>query len=397
MTAFKKIFFFILLLTVQIICNETNRDQLLLEALDSLMNENFDFAINQFDKLSNEIPDDPCPVFFKGMCYWRKSFNMRDYQKFDPYCIKNWRETIKICEKRLKKNPQDHRALFFKGGAYGYIGINHIRQGNFFSAAKYGYSGVKSAMEAFEKDSSNWDAYYGLGLYHVNAANSSKVIQWIQKILPIPNGDEDLGIEYLKLAEKNGVYSKFLASPFLGFVYNYYRADYDSAYYFVKPFLEKYPNSTDIIIITINILFNQGMQEGETDWRMLLKLLQQLDRVMENREEQLIEWLVEKYQFMKGYIYFKLGDYKNSIYEIEQFLNMNPENEFCGVAYYILARIEEMENSDSKKIINLIQRAEKSKQIGNLDEIISDYLKQESHDKSLMEFFGIFFDMPDKI
>ena len=185
---------------------KADEDHLLFEAIELLLNEDFVQATVLFDSLDQKYPADPLPSFLKGVLYWRQSYNMENYQKFDNFILKHYRKSIKLSDALLRKKSKDSYALFFKGGAFGYTGSVYVRDKNLIKGGISGYKGIKYLQKAFELDSTYWDIYYGMGLYHVAAANSPSIVKFLQKILPIPSGDEDLDLLVLKNVIKKDIF-----------------------------------------------------------------------------------------------------------------------------------------------------------------------------------------------
>ncbi len=397
MRVLKISFIYILLLHTFILgkTKHADRDPLLLKGIELLLDEYFDSSIVYFDSVSNFYSNDPVPLFFKGMVYFRKAFNMKEFDKYSKVFLKYWESGLEICEKNLQKNPEDAYALFFKGGILGYIGNQYVIRKSFFKGASNAYSGIRALQKSYELDSTYIDMYYGLGLYHVTAANSSNIVKFLQKLLPIPYGDEELGIKYLRLCTKEGFYSKVLSQALLAYVYTYYRPNIDSAIFFIQPLIEKYPRSTDFLITAINAYAYDGLNNTSTDWTQLLSYINKLESRMEERKEKLTKWYSGKLLFLKGYSYFMLKDFENAKLYLNKFTRKYKDNEYKSVAYLTLGFIEDI-NNNRKSALSFYNKASKGKKFGNLVELLNIY-KSKKYNFGEKFFKGFFYELPDKL
>ncbi|MBP7461040.1 MAG: hypothetical protein KBA26_07100 [Candidatus Delongbacteria bacterium] len=371
-----------------------DRDPDLIRCLDILLHERFDQAHLLIDSMIKRYPDDPAPLFVKGMIYWRRSYNMESSKSMDKACQKYWNQTISVSEKLIKTNDRDGYAHFFKGGAYGYLGTLFIRQDSYVKAGLNAIKGINNLESSYRMDSSYWDYYYGNGLYHVAAANSSSIVKFLQKLLPMPSGNENLGVDHLRLAADKGNFTPVLAKAILAFTYTYYRVNYDSAFYYVRPLMVQYPESSDFMVLMLNLYFHQAMTTGQTDWASALKCLDDLAMQMSRREEKLEVWYRDKYAFFKGYCLFKLGRYAESESQLRHYLSQHKKNPYEGAAWLTIGAIEDIRlHRDKAK--TAYRKADKCKNIGNLHQLCERFLTsayQAGHDF----YRGLEYKLPEK-
>ena len=394
-----KLFSFLFVLTIitgsLIAAPHADQDPLLMKSIELMLHEQFDESGVLLDSLLLKYPEDPCPYFFKGMLTWRISYNMDGYESWDKKSLKYWDKTIEIADRMIEAKKDLAYAHFFKGGAHGYIGTLHVRGGSFIKAGWGVMKGINNLEESFRLDSSYYDTYYGTGLYHVVAANSSSIVRFLQKLLPMSEGNADLGVRYLQIALKKGHFSPILAQAILGFNYTYYRPNYDSAGYYLKPLVESFPRSTDFLTLVINLLAKEGLETGHTDWGALHRYLGLLEGRMGQRKETLAKWYREKYSFFDGYTRFRENDFETAYIVLKQYTKQYGKGVYAGIAYWLLGAMEDLKNN-RKQAVKYYQQAEKKNQFGNLKRLVDECLLKPYSNESNLLFKGSFYELPKK-
>ena len=71
-----------------------------------------------------------------------------------------------------------------------------------------------------------YDVYFGFGLYDVTAGSFPDIVKIITRILFIPSGDYQRGIEELKIAHEKGFLTKTISCYALAYSYFYYEQNY---------------------------------------------------------------------------------------------------------------------------------------------------------------------------
>ena len=156
-------------------------------------------------------------------------------------------EAVEIAEARLEKNENDIDAIFFLGGAYGSLGRYYAMTKSFLNAYWYGKKGKNYLEDVVETDSTYYDAYLGLGIYHYLADVLPKFVKILSFILGI-EGDKEQGIQEIKIASEKGLYTKTEAMFFLGALYTYREAKYEQAIEIFDKLLEKYPQNPGALL-----------------------------------------------------------------------------------------------------------------------------------------------------
>jgi tetratricopeptide (TPR) repeat protein len=245
-----KILFVILLSIFSISETQAQADstqQLIIEGIDFASTLQYEKAIEVFDKLIILEPDNPRGYFLKSATYfWIFSTDMHNEAMGDT--LKEWSlKAVEVAEDRLDENDNDIDALFYLGGSYGTLGRYYGATKSYLKAYWYGQKGKNYLEEVVEKDSTYYDAYLGLGIYHYLADVLPRFVKILSFILGV-DGDKDKGIAELNIAAEKGIYTKSEALFFLGAIYTYREKEYDKAVNIFNKLLEKYPDNCGALI-----------------------------------------------------------------------------------------------------------------------------------------------------
>ena len=392
----KKYFFIILIVIISSACYaKADRDSLLFNAIHEMLNENFDQSEILLDSLAKKYPGDPVPAFFKGVLTFGKSSYVTNYKRFDKLSLNHWENCVKRCDELLKININDAYALFFKGGSQGYIATLQTRKKSYLKAGFNVYKSMKSLYKALELDSTYYDIYYGMGLYHVVAANSPGILKFLQKILPIPNGDEDFGFSCLEKSYRKGRFSPLIVQSMLSFFHIYYRTDYEKGLDYILPLLDKYPQSSDFMMIVSSLYAHQGFETGETEWQKMLNMISKVETRFKIRSEKIRGYYFLKILFLKGYANFKLERYDLAKMYLKSLVDNYKKNSYTGIANSLLGMIEDLEGN-RESAISFYKKANKQKKYGNMKELISLCLKEPYNSQKHQLLLKGFFVLPDR-
>lgn len=276
--------------------------QLTLQGIDYASTLQYEKAIDVFDKIISLEPNDPKGYFLKSAAYfWVFSTDMHNESVGDT--LKEWSfKAVEVAEARLDENEDDIDARFFLGGAYGTLGRYYGITKSFLKAYWYGQKGKNYLEEVIESDSTYYDAYLGLGIYHYLADVLPKFVKILSFLFGV-DGDRDKGIYELNLAAEKGVYTKTEAMFFLSAIYTYREKEYEKAVEILTKLLNKYPNNGGALIH----LGRCYSYMGKCD--LALKTFQQiLDQGEEN-----IRLPITSLHYQMGDVYFKLNDFNSAI------------------------------------------------------------------------------------
>ena len=241
------IIFLIFIKCFEIQAQSDSTHQLILKGIDFASNLQYEEAIKIFDEIINKEPENPRGYFLKSAAYfWIFSTDMHNEAIGDT--LKEWSfKAVEVAESRLDENENDIDALFYQGGAYGTLGRYYGLTQSYLKAYWYGQKGKNYLEEVIENDSTYYDAYLGLGIYHYLADVLPRFVKILSFILGV-KGDKDRGIAELNLAAEKGIYTKSEALFFLGAIYTYREREYEKAEKIFNKLLEKYPDNCGALI-----------------------------------------------------------------------------------------------------------------------------------------------------
>jgi tetratricopeptide (TPR) repeat protein len=273
-----------------------------LRGIDYASSLQFDKAVQTFDQMIKLEPDNPQAHFLKSATYfWMFSSDMHNEELGEEFKNLSFR-AVEVAEAKLEVNEDDIDAMFYLGGAYGSLGRYYGIKKSFLNAYWYGKKGVNILEDVVEMDSTYYDAYLGLGIYHYLADVLPRFVKILSFILGI-DGDRQLGINELKLVAEKGTYTKTEAMYFLGAIYVYRERDYDKAMKIWDELLRKYPENPGVLI-HVGATYSRM---GKCD-----KALEIYDKVLAGLNENMLT-PVSSIHYQRGQVYFRMNMFDQSI------------------------------------------------------------------------------------
>jgi tetratricopeptide (TPR) repeat protein len=313
----KQIFIFIIFLffgshILHAQVSEDSLHHLALRGIDLATMLQYKEAFESFEKMVKLAPDDPRGYFLRSAVYfWMFSTDMHNEELGERFKDLSY-EAVEVAEQRLDKDEKDINALFYLGGAYGSLGRYYGMKQSYLKAYWYGKKGVNILEEVIEKDSTYYDAYLGLGIYHYLADILPRFVKILSFLLGI-EGDRDQGIRELNLAVEKGVYVKTEAMFFLGAIYTYREREYNKALNIWNRLLQKYPGNPGVLIHMGRCYENQGN---------CLKAVDIYKKILAKKEEaELIP--ISSIHYQLGNVQYKLNDFENAIESYKESLRMD--------------------------------------------------------------------------
>ena len=212
--------------------------------ISHIYNLEFYDADKQFDEVIRLQPDHPAGPFFKAMTQWWRILSNFDDESQDDRFYDMLQEVIDMCDKLVKKNPDDVTALFFDGGALGFRGRLRANRGNWFGAARDGIAALPIVQRAHELDPGNNDILLGIGIYNYYADIIPREYPIVKPFMVfLPSGDRKKGIEQLQSAADHSWYAKTEATYFLMQNCFLYEKDYRRALSLATKLNDEYPRN----------------------------------------------------------------------------------------------------------------------------------------------------------
>lgn len=285
-------YLFLILVCLPLYADETeNRVKVLaLRGIDLATNLQYNEADEVFLEIVRLQPKNPRGYFFRSATYfWMFSEDVKKEEIGDKFRDLSY-QAVEIAEARLEENEDDIDAMFFLGGAYGSLGRYYAMTKSFLNAYWYGKKGMGYLEDVIEADSTYYDAYLGLGIYHYLADVLPRFVKILSFILGI-SGDKELGLIELDLAARKGFYTRTEAMFFLGAIYTYRENEFEKAIVIFSDLLKRYPNNPGALLSLGRCYSNMG----ECDLA-----IEAFEKVLMNKEGQS--------RLPRGSIFYQLGD-----------------------------------------------------------------------------------------
>jgi len=263
---------------------------LALRGIELGTNLQYEESYEVFQKLIDLEPNNPRGYFLRSAIYfWMFSEDMKNEEvgnKFRDYSY----EAVEIAEAKLEEDENDIDARFFLGGAYGSLGRYYAMTRSFLNAYWYGKKGKNYLEEVVEMDSTYYDAYLGLGIYHYLADVLPRFVKMLSFILGV-EGNKEQGIREIQLASEKGIYTKTEAMFFLGALYTYREREYEKAIEIFDELLKKYPQNPGALFTLGRCYSNMGRCDDA---------LTAYNKILENKESQS--------RLPRGSIFYQVGE-----------------------------------------------------------------------------------------
>jgi tetratricopeptide (TPR) repeat protein len=212
--------------------------------IDFIYNLEFQKADSTFHDLVTLYPRHPAGHFFLAMVDWWRIMIDIDNAAYDERLTDSLNGVIDLCDELLDENENNVTALFFKGGALGFLGRLRFHRDDWLGAANAGRQALPIVRSASEVDPNNFDVLLGTGIYNYYAEVIPEQYPIAKPLLLfIPPGDKKKGIEQLKTASERGKYASVEAKYFLMQLYFLYEKEYGKSLALATELHHRYPNN----------------------------------------------------------------------------------------------------------------------------------------------------------
>ena len=328
--------------------------------LDYGYNFNWDKAEKTFQGLITRYPKDPRGYHYQASVYlWRYLSNpsKQNYNLFIEYSD----TAIDIAKKMLDKNSDNSEILYVLGSDYSYRTIAFTKAEKFLDAVWASKKSDSYLSETLANDSTYYDAYLGLGLYYFGVGQIPSAFRWALSLAGI-HGNQELGLKYIKIAAKEGEYSKVEAEYYLSQILSDFLFDYYSSSHYLQSLVSQYPN---------NLLFNYSFAALEIKRRRLNDAERILEKII-TKEDTDFKQIISFSNFLMGDVFFKKNQFEKASKYYLAFTSDPSDNDYKGIAYYRLALCFEIngERAEAEKYFKLTTK-------GNMDLEDDIYAKRE--------------------
>lgn len=224
---------------------------------------NFEGRLRDADAIWKDLrgldSEDPRAALYEiETAWWRNVYDLGDESR-DELIRSRSDEVKRLCEARLKANPDDAIALYQLGEALMHRTRLEGIRGNFITAGSLGRRGREALERALELRPDMTDIKFQLGLCHYYTSVLPRLLRWMSFLWFVPSGDRATGIAYLEeVRASHGRHS--LDARFVLMSINTYHApmDFPSAIGSGRALHARFPGNTLIHSKLIEVLSKAG-------------------------------------------------------------------------------------------------------------------------------------------
>ena len=164
-------------------------------------------ALNTFRRIQQEYPDFPHGYFYEAYITTVYFSQDETNDSLDAALHRVVWQAIKVGQQFREQHPDDPDALYYLGISYGVLGIYHVLNRNYLRGYYYGRKGKNYLEEVVKIDSTYYDAYLGLGIFHYYVDMLPVVVKIIARALGF-QGDRKKGIREIRMTSQRGLFFK---------------------------------------------------------------------------------------------------------------------------------------------------------------------------------------------
>ena len=270
------------------------------EGINATLNENYLYAEGRFKQIIREKPEDPAGYFFLGALYQAEMMDYEgDFKEKEFYS--NLETAIRLSKKRIKSGNETSWDYLYLGNSYGYLGVYKARKGGWWPAFKNALKAKSAFKKAVELNPNFYDAYVGLGSYHYWTSYFTKSFAW----LPFFADERKKGVEELKLAAKESLFSKVAALNALIWIY-IKEKNYSPAIALADSLQKEYPDGKIFLWALATAYYEKF------DWHKTIEFYRLIKKKLNNNPAENYYNLIEC-QYRIADSYFNSGDFAECI------------------------------------------------------------------------------------
>ncbi|UCE24734.1 MAG: hypothetical protein JSU74_01405 [Candidatus Zixiibacteriota bacterium] len=186
----------------------SDKRQVLLTAQEHLLNDRFESAHASLDSLIDGDSSDPIGYLYKAAVYLGQMTDAEQELHTEEF-KRLINDVFALAADRID-STRAREAAWMKlceGHAHAYRSLWESRFGSFTSALKHAFRGKSSYEDGLRLDSTLYDLYGGLGMYHYWKSAKAGILRWIG----VFKNDKEKGIEELYLAADSSSLSHDIA------------------------------------------------------------------------------------------------------------------------------------------------------------------------------------------
>lgn len=214
------------------------------KAIDSLYNRNTEAAAELLEPWREKHPNHPLWLLWDGMEVWWEVLEDLDDHSLDREFIARMQQADYEAGKILRSEPGHPDALIIRSVANGYIARLHANREEWMTSMQFGKNAYQAHQELLQVAPDHPDNRFaeGMKLYYAayipEAYPVVKAVSWF-----FPEGNKKKGLEELRYAARNGVFSRPESKYFLANILHHYENQHEQAKQIFAELIEAYPDN----------------------------------------------------------------------------------------------------------------------------------------------------------
>ncbi len=207
-----------------------------------------DEALGIFRAVQQKFPDYPHGFFYEAYITAIYYSQDRTNSELDSLLQLTVRQAIHKGEKFRENTNSSAEALYYLGVSHGVLGIYHVLNSSYFQGYIHGRRGKNYLEQVVKTDSSYYDAYLGLGIYHYYVDLLPGIVKFFASILGF-HGDRKAGMAEILQASRRGEFFQTEAEFTYAALRYFLEGDYSNSLQIFQKLNKKYPDNPALALM----------------------------------------------------------------------------------------------------------------------------------------------------
>jgi tetratricopeptide (TPR) repeat protein len=213
--------------------------------LDRLYGMDFTGAGETFSRLEARYPGHPAGPFLRALVPWWTLLLDPEDSRHDAELLAAMDKVIRLSEARLRRNPDDMDALFFRTGAHAFRARVYAYRKQWMRAGQDGRRALSNLRKLQKRDPQNVDLQFGIGLFDYLVDVVPRQHRYLRPVAVLfPRGSRTRGLAELERAGKEGRFVQTEAHYALFQIYMTFEKDFGKAMYEVAWLRARHPENS---------------------------------------------------------------------------------------------------------------------------------------------------------
>jgi hypothetical protein len=222
---------------------------------DLIYNFEFEEANQRIENHLHGLGEHPANYLTRAvLIYWKDRPLVPDtetYAMYEEYLTR----AIELSEPFIEKGELYEEGIFYKMAGYALLAELYSEEGaglKVLNTAKKAYRYLKIGKE--EKDNFS-DFYFSTGLYNYYREKYPELYPFYKSFVWLfAQGDKQLGIEQLKISEKEGVFTRNESTIYLYHIHLRYENNPQKAYPYASFLVDQYPRNLRFMCLLVEVM-----------------------------------------------------------------------------------------------------------------------------------------------